>query len=396
MMKRVKGLNSYLKTFLFLSSFTILLLNGATSAEFTVIDVSGEVKIARKEEEHCSINENDILLSGDILKTYRDSFLTLKAQGLKGQGLKVPDSYFKIHSYSTVGMESEPVLISGKLSKSKDQDFLDLHFYFRPQPAQGKTMRLVVSSKERNLKISARIENDSGYCNTMTFYPIGKGVYRALTGFDVESPPVKYRLKISASTEANGGTEITHPFYLKYKSYGRGKVLIDEKKRRLFVPSEQKRRESEALFRILSKSSKDAMWDGTFIYPANDPAVISKFGKKRVYYIGNRLWSSRYHRGIDFKGEIGAPVFSPNNGIVVFTGMRVTTGNTVVLEHGQGVFSLFYHLDSISVSEGSMIKKGDKIGEVGATGIAAGAHLHWSIFVNGVFVDPVDWIEVKF
>jgi murein DD-endopeptidase MepM/ murein hydrolase activator NlpD len=67
-----------------------------------------------------------------------------------------------------------------------------------------------------------------------------------------------------------------------------------------------------------------------------------------------------------------------------------------VIDHGLGVFSLYFHLDSITVSIGDRVEKGEKIGEVGSTGIAEGDHLHWSIFVNGIYVDPADWTKRVF
>ena len=66
------------------------------------------------------------------------------------------------------------------------------------------------------------------------------------------------------------------------------------------------------------------------------------------------------------------------------------------LDHGQGVYSLFFHLDSIDVKTGTYVEKGSKVAEIGATGITVGSHLHWSIYVNGVWVNPMDWLEIKF
>jgi murein DD-endopeptidase MepM/ murein hydrolase activator NlpD len=138
------------------------------------------------------------------------------------------------------------------------------------------------------------------------------------------------------------------------------------------------------------------LWEDKFIYPLDDPHVISGFGKRRIYYIDGKRSGVRYHRGVDFRGSVGDPVFAPATGVAVSCCNRVSTGNTLVLDHGQGVYSLFFHLDSISVQEGASVQRGETVAFVGETGITEGSHLHWSIVVDEVWVEPIDWIEKKY
>jgi murein DD-endopeptidase MepM/ murein hydrolase activator NlpD len=217
-----------------------------------------------------------------------------------------------------------------------------------------------------------------------------------LTGFDVEAPAVKYMLHITAENDKNSITEIIYPFYLKKIVQKSGKVFLANEKQALLKPSKQKTEERKTLANILFTDSPQSLWEKTFIYPVEDPLVISPFGKRRLYYINNLFSFIRYHRGIDFKGMRGDPVYSPNNGLVVFAGMRITTGYTLVIDHGHGVFSLFFHLNSIECKQGMFIQKGELIARIGSTGIAEGPHLHWGLFVNGIYVDPADWVKRNF
>jgi murein DD-endopeptidase MepM/ murein hydrolase activator NlpD len=286
------------------------------------------------------------------------------------------------------------------MSKSASGKFYDLPFYFSPQPVQGKTLKVIVSipagSRNEDVVISSAIKNEDGYSNKLTFYPVGNGVYRALTGFDVGAPPVKYRLTINIDSKNGDSSEVIYPFFLQTASYGRGKVSLTKDMLALFKDSEQKKLERKILAGILSKPGGQPLWDDVFIYPVAEPMTNSSFGKMRVYNVEGYGSFTRYHRGIDLKGEKGDTVVSSNRGVVVFSDERITTGNTVVIDHGSGVFSLYFHLNSRSVKTGDRVEKGEKIGEVGSTGIAEGDHLHWSIFVNGVYVDPSDWTKRVF
>jgi murein DD-endopeptidase MepM/ murein hydrolase activator NlpD len=370
--------------FLFLS-LSFILFQRAISADYRVSGVRGDVSILREGEWNRPVGKNDVILSGDTLRTKRDSFLSFRTERF----------YYRVYPYSVVKIGSEPALIWGKLGKSEDGRFLDIRFFFFPKPTQGRTMEVVVRSTNREISISSAVEGGKGYSKKLVFYPVGDGEYRALTGFDVEISPVKYGLHINAH---NGDkyTTIVYPFYLRTARYGTGTVTIGSEKSDLFAPSDRKQKEWNVLREVLSTSSSKAMWKGVFEYPVADPVIISQFGKKRVYLVGERDGFARYHRGIDFKGNRGDAVLAPQNGRVVFTGERVSTGNTLVIDHGQGVYSLFFHLDSIQVGEGDSVGKGSKVAEIGSTGIAAGTHLHWSVYVNGVWVNPNDWIEIKF
>ncbi len=129
---------------------------------------------------------------------------------------------------------------------------------------------------------------------------------------------------------------------------------------------------------------------GPWIYPVGAVRRSSGFSDRRTYRYSNGTKDTTYHYGIDFAVPTGTPVFSAGDGLVVLAERRVTTGWTVVVEHLPGVFSLYYHLDALTASEGELVRAGSLLGRSGATGLATGPHLHWEFRVNGEAVSP-DW-----
>ena len=133
-------------------------------------------------------------------------------------------------------------------------------------------------------------------------------------------------------------------------------------------------------------------WNGAFLKP-NEGEITTGFGVRRYY--NGEFANDYYHRGIDYAGGYGSPVITPAGGYVrlvgtVAQGFRLH-GNTIGVDHGQGVESIFLHLSEIYVKEGDFVKAGQTIGAVGATGAASGPHLHWGLYVNGEAIDPVAW-----
>ncbi|MGK7900282.1 MAG: M23 family metallopeptidase [Hormoscilla sp.] len=133
-------------------------------------------------------------------------------------------------------------------------------------------------------------------------------------------------------------------------------------------------------------------WDGAFKRPHRGP-VTTVFGVRR-YYNGEFAFNY-YHRGVDYAGETGSPVLAPAAGRVALVGLESRGfelhGNTIGIDHGQGVLSIFMHLNRVDVKEGDLVAAGQVIGGVGATGASTGPHLHWGLYVHGKSVDPVPW-----
>jgi len=134
-----------------------------------------------------------------------------------------------------------------------------------------------------------------------------------------------------------------------------------------------------------TESAKEKLWEGTFIMPV-EGELTTDFAEIR--YVNNEISSSR-HSGLDLAAPKGTPVLAPNNGRVTFAmeGL-LSPGNTVVIDHGMGLFTSYYHLDTINVKKGDEVKKGDVIGTVGTTGFSTGPHLHYAVSIYNTYVNP--------
>jgi len=138
-------------------------------------------------------------------------------------------------------------------------------------------------------------------------------------------------------------------------------------------------------------------WKGVFVRPNQGP-ITTGYGLRRYY--NGKFAQDYYHRGVDYAGPQGSPVVAAADGRVALVG-RVAQGfqlhgNTVGIDHGQGVVTIYLHLSRINVREGDFVQAGQVIGAVGATGGVTGPHLHWGLYVNGLCVDPVPWRTVGF
>ena len=133
-------------------------------------------------------------------------------------------------------------------------------------------------------------------------------------------------------------------------------------------------------------------WQGALVRPSQG-RVSTEFGVRRYY---NGVFAEDYyHRGVDYAAATGSPVVSPAAGTIRLVG-RVANGfelhgNTIGIDHGQGVLSIMIHLSRIDVAEGDFVTAGQVIGGVGSTGASTGPHLHWGLYVHGVAIDPVPW-----
>ncbi len=144
------------------------------------------------------------------------------------------------------------------------------------------------------------------------------------------------------------------------------------------------RAERERLAAILSVRTPERLWQGAFASPLPD-ARGAGFGARRIL---NGV-PSEPHAGIDLPAPTGEPVHAPNDGRVALVDALYYAGNTVVLDHGLGLFTIYSHLSQTSVAPGDLVRRGDLLGRVGATGRVTGPHLHWAVRVSRARVDPI-------
>ncbi len=212
-----------------------------------------------------------------------------------------------------------------------------------------------------------------------TMFRQKNGSYRALVPVENMTSPGSYAFLVKKEK-----WEEKVPVTVASNNLPVQKIWLDKKTNSLKATKEEKAQVKAAL-RTLSDTK---LWSGPFIYPSNG-RKSSPFGVKRSY---NGAPVSSYHKGLDIAVPQGTPVKSPAKGKVVLTGYESNRfhvhGNTVVVDHGHGLTSIYMHLHTISVNEGDMLEKGDTLGTVGSTGISTGPHLHWGTYLYGTSVDP--------
>ncbi|HEX7593075.1 MAG TPA: LysM peptidoglycan-binding domain-containing M23 family metallopeptidase [Anaerolineae bacterium] len=152
-------------------------------------------------------------------------------------------------------------------------------------------------------------------------------------------------------------------------------------------------REAQQLSVIVNQYTPTRLWSGAFRQPVY--ATISEYFGTRRSYNGGPVGACG-HEGMDFSMPEGSPIYAPARGKVVFTGLTQVRGNLTVIDHGVGVFSAFFHQTEILVKVGQMVEPGMLIGKVGTTGLSTGPHLHWSMWADGEYVDPLEWTRRLF
>lgn len=149
-------------------------------------------------------------------------------------------------------------------------------------------------------------------------------------------------------------------------------------------------RDTEILNAITTTMSPEKLWNGRFRLPlAGSPTVTDVYGYSRQTGSVNLS-----HNGTDFRAPIGTPVYAMNSGTIVFAGSFRNYGNTVIIDHGLGLMTMYMHLSEINVELGNTVKQGDIIAESGNTGYSLGPHLHLSVRIGGFSIDPEKFLEL--
>jgi murein DD-endopeptidase MepM/ murein hydrolase activator NlpD len=170
------------------------------------------------------------------------------------------------------------------------------------------------------------------------------------------------------------------------------------------VNEEGRQSTEERIREIVAASGSERLWSGAFRQLVGSK-VTSQFAESRSYIAGGRKVSAATHYGFDLASTARDAITASNSGSVLFAGALGIYGDTVLVDHGQGIVSLYAHLSQIDVSEGDAVQTGQRLGMSGATGLAGGDHLHFAILIGATYVDPLEWwdpswvrshVEVRF
>ena len=244
----------------------------------------------------------------------------------------------------------------------------------------GSVVLLTIASDDAVPALRARAFN-----RALAPFPLDARTWQVLVGIDLDVKPGPHPVEIDAGDE---GSRTVFMLAIKPRRFPTRTLTVNPD---LVNPPPQEMeriaREAQELKRIWDAPDSPKAWDGPFVRPVPDVAN-SSFGTRSVYNGEARS----PHGGTDFLSPAGRPIKAPNGGRVVLAAPLYFTGGTVVIDHGRGVFSLFAHLSVIGVHDGQVVKTGEVIGEVGATGRVTGPHLHWAARVGGARVDPLSLI----
>lgn len=173
-------------------------------------------------------------------------------------------------------------------------------------------------------------------------------------------------------------------------SYDKETLSVDSSKVKL--SKEDKKRTSKEYaeaIKIYNTTTKKSYIDSKYIMPI-DSKITSTFGRARVF---NGSLKS-YHSGTDFRAKVGTPIKCVNDGKVVLASDRFYAGGSIIVDHGHGIYTCYYHMSEFSVEEGQKVQKGQVLGLSGKSGRVTGPHLHFSARVSGVQVDPLQFIKL--
>lgn len=207
-----------------------------------------------------------------------------------------------------------------------------------------------------------------------------------LIGVDLEKPPGRYEWKVSWPGPEGDALTCSVFVTVRASKFPTERLKVEGQ----FVqpdPEQQKRAEEDQkkMRAIYDTVTPERLWDGKFQLPLKDVTTGSNFGRRRI--LNGQARSP--HSGIDFPAAAGTPVFASQSGMVVVAENLYYSGNTVVLDHGYGIYTLYAHLSEIGVAPGVKVKAGEEIGKVGATGRVTGPHLHWGLTIDHARVNAM-------
>ncbi len=228
------------------------------------------------------------------------------------------------------------------------------------------------------------------------FFPLGDGSQVALQGIHALLEPGAYPLRIDA-TLPDGTTQSYEQMVLVVSgNYAEESLSVSTE----FVDPTVTKPEDEQVAKITAPITPQKYWQGPFILPIyvpadQQPCIYDWFGIRRSF---NGSAFDYFHSGIDFGvcfAEHPFDIYAAAPGKVVFAGPLTVRGNATFIDHGWGIYSAYFHQKEIDVSVGQQVQAGELIGQIGATGRVTGPHLHWEIWVGGVQVNPMDWLNAQ-
>ncbi|HMB25139.1 MAG: LysM peptidoglycan-binding domain-containing protein [Chloroflexota bacterium] len=213
---------------------------------------------------------------------------------------------------------------------------------------------------------------------------------QGISAFPLE--PGAYPLSIEATFPDGSKQSFAQMILVNSGNYGSEEIPLNDPS---FIDPAITEPELKNIIALTTPATPTRYWTGIFASPATDPnCFTSRYGTRRAYKVINTdLEIPGFHSGLDFCGGEGLQIFAPAPGKVVFAAPLTVRGNATIIDHGWGVYSGFWHQSQIMVNVGDTVEQGQVVGLVGGTGRVTGAHLHWDLWVNGIQVNPLNWLD---
>ncbi|HLW47349.1 MAG TPA: M23 family metallopeptidase [bacterium] len=250
-------------------------------------------------------------------------------------------------------------------------------------PVQGDTLVIIV----RAAPGSTVAVHFNG--SPVAVFAAGAGLWRALRGTDPDTATGSFPVTATVTPPGASPVTLRRTVTIAPTRFAERHLTLPTGTVALITPKNLAA-ERDALNTALSRRTPAAMWRGPFEVPVTG-LIDSPYGYLG-FYNGVREW---WHQGVDFPMPAGAPVGAGNNGIVVLARALPLGGDTVIIDHGQGVLTEYLHCSAFEAREGQRVAQGDVIARIGATGLVTGPSLHWGLFAGGHWVNPLFWTSAR-
>lgn len=284
--------------------------------------------------------------------------------------------------YNDAVYPGDPVFVRGKIKSVTDKSLKD------------KELSKII----KNASITVHANGSAKRLTLANFYQHNDDILAAAP-LNFTMNPDTYFLTISFvdnnTDRQNPNISIDSPLVVQYKYYEKETIAMGNQGTSVRSnTSDEKAKQSQKLSNVLLTTNTNSIWTTkAFITPVTSKRRTSPFGSGRVYTYTNGKSETSYHYGTDFGVPTGTPVYACADGKVVLAENRILTGWTVVIEHMPGLYSSYYHMDSLVAKEGDIVKQRQQIGFSGATGFVTGPHLHWEMRLLGTAINPDFFVD---
>lgn len=286
-------------------------------------------------------------------------------------------------------------------SRHQNKDTVALDFYIDNAPlhadlltenytvAQGKTFHLKIKANKqvKTALITVGSKTFPAYPESAT-----STIYECFIPIDCEERIGETPLIVQLTDATTNIVTLNNTLAIQEFVFRKGRMQIDAQQKLEDEKdiSNQQQILTDAVTQLMAQSQPNKLWTGAFELPIQVQQIITPHGEIRMTAVRGRYM----HKGVDLINLPKSVVWAAQNGKVIIKDRFLMTGNTVVLDHGAGVSTLYAHLDDFAKIEvGDMLKKGNPLGKLGKTGYASGPHLHWELHVHGQPVDPLEWTQ---